>query len=340
MGSGGLGRGSKSTQGRWELEPLFLPDALRRFHEKKSLLLVRGQFAAVLDKAHFFTERAFKARTAATNAVKSHLHIPTVSVPAAGVTAQPQTVAASIEASRENPAMQDPATSKHESSRARVFKAASVIFVDTKHFEAAFLLAMNHASNQEIARLCSELRQTPEWFGDLRPRRGGLFAWIKRGGVEALTQKLRAEIMAARRALNNDRTEHVAALAQKAASAAAVADGAESAEQSVVGAGNPGVSAASPGPTASLNDNTLGDRAAAEVARTEPDREPNGNAVVEKIAVVDHETRALIDVARTAVLRAGNESLQCEVQQKLGVLETVSMQFVDAPNDLVQHLSE
>jgi len=24
---------------RWELEPLFLPDALRRFHEKKSLLL-------------------------------------------------------------------------------------------------------------------------------------------------------------------------------------------------------------------------------------------------------------------------------------------------------------
>ena len=188
---------------RWELEPLFLPDALRRFHEKKSLLLVRGQFGAVLDKAHFFTEKAFKARTTATDAFKSHLHIPTVNVPAAEVRVQPQAVAASVEASRENSALQDPATSKHESSRARVLRAASVIFVDTKRFEAAFLLVMNHASNQEIARLCSELRQPPEWFGDLRTRRGGLFNWIKRGGVEALTQTLRAEIMAARQALNN-----------------------------------------------------------------------------------------------------------------------------------------
>ena len=182
---------------------MFLPDALRRFHEKKSLLLVRGQFGAVLDKAHFFTEKAFKARTTATDAFKSHLHIPTVNVPAAEVRVQPQAVAASVEASRENSALQDPATSKHESSRARVLRAASVIFVDTKRFEAAFLLVMNHASNQEIARLCSELRQPPEWFGDLRTRRGGLFNWIKRGGVEALTQTLRAEIMAARQALNN-----------------------------------------------------------------------------------------------------------------------------------------
>ena len=100
------------------------------------------------------------------------------------------------------------------------------------------------------------------------------------------------------------------------------------------------MSAASPGPTASLNDNTLGGRAAAEVARPEPDREPNGNAVVDKIAVVDCETRALIEAARTAVLMAGNESLLSEFEQKLGVLETCSMQFVDAPNDLVQHLSE
>ena len=113
VGGGGFGRGSKSTQGRWELEPLFLPDALRRFHERKSLLLVRGQFGAVLDKAHFFTERAFKARTGATNAFKSHLHIPSVNLPATGVAVQPQAAVASVEASRENPALQDPATSKH-----------------------------------------------------------------------------------------------------------------------------------------------------------------------------------------------------------------------------------
>ena len=217
MGGGGFGRGSKSTQGRWELEPLFLPDALRRFHEKKSLLLVRGQFGAVLDKAHFFTEKAFKARTNATDAFKSHLHIPTVNVPAAAVAVRPQAAEVSVEPSRENPAPRDSATSKHEASRESVLKAASAIFIDAKRFEAAFVLAMNHASNQGIARLCSELRQTPEWFGELRPRRGGLIARIKRGGVEARTQRLRAEIMTARQALNNDRAERGAALAQDAA---------------------------------------------------------------------------------------------------------------------------
>jgi hypothetical protein len=50
--------------------------------------------------------------------------------------------------------------------------------------------------------------------------------------------------------------------------------------------------------------------------------------------------RALIDAARTAVLTAGNESLMSQVEQKLGVLDTVSMQFIDTPNDLVQHLGE
>jgi type IV secretion system protein VirD4 len=328
FGAGGVGRGSRSTQGRWELEPLFLPDALRWFHEKKSLLLVRGQFGTVLDKAHFFTERVFKARTAATNAFKSHLHIPTVNVLASGVTAQPQAEVASIEASRESTAPQDSPTSKHESSRARVLRAAAAIFVNTKHFEAAFLLAMNHASNQEIGRLCSELRQTPEWFGDLRPRRSGFFAWIKRGGVEVLTQKLRAEIMAARQALNNDRAEHAATLAKNAAPTAATV-AAEPLVATIVGLGE-----------ASVNDNSFGGGAAAEVARPEPEREPNGNAVVEAIAVVDRETRALVEAARTAVLTAGNKSLLGEVQQRLGVLEIVSAQFVDAPNDLAEHFSE
>ena len=138
--------------------------------------------------------------------------------------------------------------------------------MDTKRFEAAFLLAMNHASNQEIARLCSELRQTPEWFGDLRPRRGGLFARIKRGGVEALTQKLRAEIMAARQALNNDRAEHRATLAQNAAPAVATV-AAEPVVAAIVGPGEAG--APPPAPPASVNDNSFGGGAAAEVARAD-----------------------------------------------------------------------
>jgi type IV secretion system protein VirD4 len=339
MGGGGFGRGSKSTQGRWELEPLFLPDALRRFHEKKSLLLVRGQFAAVLDKAHFFTERVFKARTAATNAFKYRLHIPTVNVSAAGVTAQPQAVA-SIEASGENPARQDSATSKHESSRARILRAASAIFMDTKRFEAAFLLAMNHASNQGIARLCSELRQTPEWFGDLRPRRGGLFARLKRGGVEVLTQKLRAEIMAARGALNNDRAEHAAALAQDAPPAVATV-ATEPVVAAIVG---PGEAGAPPPPVslASVNDNSFGGGAAAEVARADDPAIQVNEAIAAQIAEFDDVGRRAGELAEAAASKSdAGEDLRVALDRESSSLAAGTVRFVDTPHDdLGQQMSE
>lgn len=336
IGGGGFGRGSKSTQGRWELEPLFLPDALRRFHEKKSLLLVRGQFGAVLDKAHFFTEKAFKTRTGATNAFKSHLHIPTVNVPAAGVTVQPQAVAAS----QENPVLQDSPTSKHESSRAKVLSAASAIFMDTKRFEAALLLAMNHASNQGIARLCSELRQTPEWFGDLRPRRGGLFAWIKRGGVEALTQKLRAEIMAARQALNNDRAEHGAALAQNAAPDVATV-AVNPAVATIVG---PAEAEAPPPPVllASVNDNSFGGGAAAEVARADDPAVQVNEAIAAQIAEFDDIGRRAAELVEVAASKSDAcEDLRVALDRESSRLATGTVRFVDTPyDDLGQQMSE
>jgi len=336
---GGFGRGSKSTQGRWELEPLFLPDALRRFHEKKSLLLVRGQFPAVLDKAHFFTERAFKARTVATNAFKYRLHIPTVNVSAAGETAQPQAVAASIEASRENPGQQNPATSKHESSRARILRAASAIFVDTKRFEAAFLLAMTQTSNQDIARLCSELRQTPEWFGDLRPRRGGLFARLKPGGVEALTQKLRAEILAARQALNNDRAEHAAALAQNAPlDVARVA--AEPVVAAIVEPGEAGAATAPVSP-ASVNDNSFGGGAAAEVARADDPAVRVNEAIAAQIAEFDEVGRRAGELVEAASKLGACKDLHVALDRESSQLATGTVRFVDTPyDDLQQHMNE
>jgi type IV secretion system protein VirD4 len=340
MGGGGFGRGSKSTQGRWELEPLFLPDALRRFHERKSLLLVRGQFGAVLDKAHFFTEKAFKARTGATNAFKSHLHIPTVNVSAAGAAAQPQAVAASVEVSRGNTAPQNPATSKHESSRARVLRAASAIFVDTKRFEAAFLLAMNHASNQEIARLCSELRQTPEWFGDLRPRRSGLFAGIKRSGVEALTQTLRAEIMAARQALNNDRAEHAAALAQNAAPDVAMVAAAP-VVATIVGPGEAGTPPPPVSP-ASVNDNSFGGGAAAKVAGADDPAVQVNEVIAAQIAEFDDVGRRAGQLVEAAASKSdAREDLRVALARESSRLATGTVRFVDTPyDDLGQQMSE
>ena len=339
MGGGGFGRGSKSTQGRWELEPLFLPDALRRFHEKKSLLLVRGQFGAVLDKAHFFTEKAFKARTNATNAFKSHLHIPTVNVPAAGVAVRPQAATASVEPSREEAAPRDPATSKHEASRASVLKAASAIFIDAKRFEAAFVLAMNHASNQGIARLCSELRQTPEWFGELRPRRRRLFARIKRGGVEARTQRLRAEIMAARQALNNDRAEHGAALAQDAAPDVATL-AAEPAVPTLVGPGE--AQAPPPVPLASVNDNSFGGGAGAEVARANDPAIQVNEAIAAQIVEFDEVGRRAGQLVEAAASKSdAAEDLRVALDRESSRLSTGTVRFVDTPyDDLGQQMSE
>ena len=58
---GGAPRASRTTQGRWELEPLMAPEALRRLDSKKSVLLVRSQYAAMLDKINFFTDGGIQA---------------------------------------------------------------------------------------------------------------------------------------------------------------------------------------------------------------------------------------------------------------------------------------
>jgi hypothetical protein len=249
-------------------------------------------------------------------------------------------VAASVEASPENPALQNPATSKHESSRASALRAASAIFVDTKRFEGAFLLAMNHASNQEIARLCSELRQTPEWFGDLRPRRGGLFTWIKRGGVEALTQTLRAEIMAARQALNNDRAEHGATLAQNAAPDVATV-AAEPAVATIVGPGEAG--APPPVSPASVNDNSFGGGAAtAEVARADDPAVEVNEVIAAQIAEFDDVGRWAGQLVEAAASKSdAGEDLRVALDRESSRLSAGTVRFVDTPyDDLGQQISE
>jgi hypothetical protein len=219
-------------------------------------------------------------------------------------------------------------------------RAASAIYVNTKYFEAAFLLAMNHASNQEIARLCSELRQTPEWFGDLRPRRSGFFAWIKRGGVEALTQKLRAEIMAARQALNNDRAQHTAALAQSAAPDV-VTVAAEPVVATIVGPGEAGASAP-PASSASVNDNSLGGGAAAEVARADDPAVQVNEAIAAQIAEFDEVGRRAGQLVEAAASKSdAREDLRVALDRESGRLSIGTVQFVDTPaDDLGQQMSE
>jgi type IV secretion system protein VirD4 len=198
---GGVPRASRTTQGRWELEPLMAPEALRRLDGKKSLLLVRGQYAAILDKINFFTDGGYKRKVAASAPFRAQLSVPDVAAnhPSgdwsadSGVTIAPALAA------------------KHNAAFARVMVAAEEIFVDVVPFRATFLAAMNETSNGSIAALCKELRTEPRSIGALKAPRG--FSLRRTYPPDVLTKSLRAEIVAARNLLNADRAERAGAAA-------------------------------------------------------------------------------------------------------------------------------
>ena len=193
---GGVPRASRTTQGRWELEPLIAPEALRRLDGKKSVLLVRGQYAAILDRINFFTDGGYKRKAAAAATFKAQLGVPDVGAdrPSLDWSTDPtRTIAA--------PAL----GAKHDAAFARVISAAEEVFVDVEPLHTAFLAAMNEASNGSIATLCKELRTEPQSIGALKKPRG--FSLRRATPAEMLTKALRAEIVAARNLLNSDRAE-------------------------------------------------------------------------------------------------------------------------------------
>ena len=193
---GGAPRASRTTQGRWELESLMAPEALRRLDSKKSVLLVRGLYAAVLDKINFFTDSGYKRKVAASAPFKAQLSAPDVAAnhlssdwPADAVaTIAPAALGA-----------------KHDAALARVIAAAEDIFVDAEPFRGAFVAAMNEASNGKIAGLCKQLRTEPRSIAALKKPSG--FSMRRADAPDVLTKSLRAEIVAARNLLNADRAE-------------------------------------------------------------------------------------------------------------------------------------
>ncbi|WP_245300311.1 type IV secretory system conjugative DNA transfer family protein [Methylocystis bryophila] len=193
---GGAPRASRTTQGRWELEPLIAPEALRRLDSKKSVLLVRGQYPVVLDKVNFFTDGGYKRKAAASAPFRAQLSVPEVGAerPSRDWSTDPSgTIAV--------PAL----GAKHDAALARVMVAAEEIFVDDEPFRAAFVAAMNEASNGSIAALCKELRTEPQSIGILKKPCG--FSIRRATRPDVLTKSLRAEIIAARNLLNADRAE-------------------------------------------------------------------------------------------------------------------------------------
>jgi type IV secretion system protein VirD4 len=109
-GKGGMGLRSNSRSGRFEAEPLISSDAVRRFDNRKSLLLVRGHNGAVLDKLHFFLDRDYIEARKKVASYGEALNVPVLEPLKEGPLFEqaPETVAPAPEPESVKPAMAAP----------------------------------------------------------------------------------------------------------------------------------------------------------------------------------------------------------------------------------------
>jgi type IV secretion system protein VirD4 len=197
---GSQGRATRTTQGRWELEPLMTSEAMRRLEATKAVLLVRGEYGAVIDKAHFFKEVRFKRRVEASRGFAHRIAIPDVTDAEGG---EIETVTPGATGGF-----------KHLVAKDRVMREARALYLDASAFETAFVRAMTEARNAATADLLNVLRIEPTRFGELRAKRKVIFR--KTHSPEAATAALRQEVYSARRLLNDERAQFAPAPAMSA----------------------------------------------------------------------------------------------------------------------------
>ncbi|KAF0136235.1 MAG: Plasmid conjugal transfer protein TraG family [Methylocystaceae bacterium] len=197
---GSQGRATRTTQGRWELEPLMTSDAMRRLDATRAVLLVRGEYGAVIDKAHFFKETRFRRLLEAARGFAYRIAIPDVNNAGGGAVEDVDAGA--------------PGGFKHLGAKDRVVREARALYLDAAAFEAAFVHAMTEAGNGATADLLNVLRIDPTRFGELRARRKGIFA--NAPSSDAATAALRQEVYSARRLLNDERAQFAPAPAMSA----------------------------------------------------------------------------------------------------------------------------
>jgi type IV secretion system protein VirD4 len=307
---GGMPRASRTTQGRWELEPLMAPEALRRLDSKKSVLLVRGQHAAVLDKINFFTDGRYKRKVAASAPFSAQLSVPDVG--AAGLSSDWLADGGATIATAAHGA-------KHDAAFARVMAAAEDFFVDAEPFRAAFVAAMNEASNEPVATLCKQLRTEPQLIAVLKQPRG--FSIRRADPPEVLTKPLRAEIVAARNLLNADRAER-----------AGIAHGGSGSDDSS-GAARvfPPVEATPPPPPVVVED--------AGVGGGELEKAGEPADMVALVAGVSAEAAEWMEEVKASIASTLASEKRAEFDADVARLEAAAGLFQDTPDDLCELLT-
>jgi type IV secretion system protein VirD4 len=253
----------------------------------------------VIDKAFMFRDRAFMRQIAAAQPFASKLTIPNAG--------EQDHLSAERSAPKPRGAL------KHEIARTKVMDAARDIFQDPARFEDAFVKAMSEASNDAIAALCKLLRTDPKELGELRNRKRSRFRSPEPPDV--LTIKLRTEIIAARRLLNDSRAEFVATAL------------------SVTATGNADDFAAVIPNSASTMPGTAEGGGKANPVET-------GADVAGVVASLGVHSGAIVDSLRTMVAIASKDSVDERLTSYVGELENQVALFVDTPEDLAQIMSE
>ncbi|AZG78745.1 type IV secretory system conjugative DNA transfer family protein [Methylocystis rosea] len=297
---GSQGRATRTTQGRWELEPLMTSEAMRRLDATKAVLLVRGEYGAVIDKAHFFKETRFRRLLEAARGFAYRIAIPDVNNAGGGAVEDVDAGA--------------PGGVKHLVAKDRVMREARALYLDAAAFEAAFVHAMTEAGNGATADLLNVLRIDPTRFGELRARRKGIFA--NAPSSDAATAALRQEVYSARRLLNDERAQFApppamsAGTTQLAPSPVATAPIASSGPilEPVIGNGAPS------------SDSGLPETPALRI----------GDDMLARLNDVKRQSDIAAEVVKSAATRAAKDDAE-----KLGALvDTLSVQaelFIDTP---------
>jgi hypothetical protein len=282
-----------------------------RLDPEKAVLLMRGHAGALIDKAFCVKEAGFKRQVQASEAFRSKLTIPTVG-------------AAEQEPPKIEPVLKaDPR--RHETAKARVLEAAATVFLDPSAFEAAFVQAMGEPQNEAIAELCKLLRTTPETLGNFREERRRRFR--RERSPEVLTLALRTEIIAARRALNDERAEFV----MDAMAGPGPQNSVQPAPQDGVRPAEPVQS--TPTPTAiAFSQMSISEGSAAQRGKAPTD-------VMTAVEEIGADVGGLSEAFRSMVSVA-DESLSESVSQLSEELETEASLFADTPDDLGEVLDE
>lgn len=157
--------GKQASSGRFELVPLMDPGAVQRLDDKATILQVRSGYGAVLNKLNFYSDSRFVARRRQTEAWKSELTIPELTLRPEWPLFEPQP----LDQTEAGDVVGEVPVHHHGIDHERiVFDHAKVVFTEPAALMHAYRLAMEATSDGVTADLLFRLRTAPETIGELR----------------------------------------------------------------------------------------------------------------------------------------------------------------------------